>query len=189
MKRVFQFLLIASTLGLTWLGMMIVHELGHVFGAWMSGGSVSKVVLHPLVFSQTVLSHNPHPLFVVWCGPVLGVLIPIVLLVVSTLAKAPGFYLVRFYTGFCLIANGAYLGVGSFAGVADAGDLIELGASPWMLWVFGFLTIPAVFWLWHGLGPKFGLGAANGRVSRAAACAVTASLILVVAFEVIFSPI
>lgn len=188
MKRVPQTLLIVSTLGLTWLGMMIVHELGHVLGAWASGGGVSKVVLHPLVFSQTVLSHNPHPLFVVWCGPVLGVLIPLLLLVVADKTGAPGLYVIRFFTGFCLIANGAYLGVGSFAGVADAGDLIELGARPWMLWVFGILTFPAGFWLWHGLGPKFGLGSARGRVNATATWVVTVLFVLVVFLEVMFSP-
>ena len=35
--RFFQLTLIASILRLSWLGMMIVHELGHVLAAWVSG--------------------------------------------------------------------------------------------------------------------------------------------------------
>jgi len=189
MKRAVQLLLIVSTVVLTWLGMMIVHEFGHIAGAWMSGGSVSKVVLHPLMFSQTVLSSNPQPLFVVWCGPVLGVLIPLLVLAVAAAAKLPGVYLLRFFTGFCLIANGAYLGVGVFAAVADAGDLIDLGASHWMLWLFGAITFPVGLWLWNGLGPRFGFGTAKGRVSGLSAGIVTAMLVLVIALELLFSPI
>ncbi len=188
MKRALQLVFIVSTLGLTWLGMMIVHELGHVIGAWMSGGNVEKVVLHPLSFSQTVLSHNPHPLFVVWSGPAFGVLIPFVLLVVMHFAKAPGTNLVRFFAGFCLIANGAYLGLGVFDAVGDAGDMIELGASPWMLWFFGIVTLPTGFWLWHGLGPRFGLDAAGNRATLRSAGVVTALLVAVVILEIMFSP-
>ena len=32
--RLYQFALIASTLGYSWLGMQIVHELGHVLAAY-----------------------------------------------------------------------------------------------------------------------------------------------------------
>ena len=48
--RLFQALLILSILSQSWLGMMIVHELGHVFAAWANSGTVAKVVLHPLEF-------------------------------------------------------------------------------------------------------------------------------------------
>lgn len=62
MSRVHQFVLIASTLAFSWLGMMIVHEFGHIAGAWLTGGTIAKPVPHPLAFSRTDLSHNPHPL-------------------------------------------------------------------------------------------------------------------------------
>ena len=48
MNRFFQILLISSTLAFSWLGMMAVHELGHVTHLALSGGTVEKVVLHPL---------------------------------------------------------------------------------------------------------------------------------------------
>ena len=37
--------LVAVTGAASWYGMMIVHELGHVAGAWLSGGRVARVVL------------------------------------------------------------------------------------------------------------------------------------------------
>ena len=75
--RLHQALLMGSTLVLSWLGMMAVHEFGHVLGAWLSGGTIAKVVLHPLTISRTDLAHNPHPLLVVWAGPAVGVLLPL----------------------------------------------------------------------------------------------------------------
>ncbi|MDG2389927.1 MAG: hypothetical protein P8M30_11460 [Planctomycetaceae bacterium] len=37
-------LLAVSMLPICWLGMMLVHEVGHVLGAWLTGGVVQKVV-------------------------------------------------------------------------------------------------------------------------------------------------
>ena len=77
MERLFQVTLIASILCLSWLGMMIVHEFGHVVIAWAGGERVYKVVLHPLVISRTDTSHEKHPLLVNGGGPVFGSLIPV----------------------------------------------------------------------------------------------------------------
>ena len=62
--RFFQILLIGSSLALSWLGMMAVHELGHVVHLWVSGGTVEYVLLHPAQLSYTQPGENPHPLFV-----------------------------------------------------------------------------------------------------------------------------
>ena len=51
MRRLSQSLLIVSFALLSWLAMQAVHEFGHVIGAWVTNGSVEKVVLKPLVFS------------------------------------------------------------------------------------------------------------------------------------------
>lgn len=77
MQRFHQVILIASTLLGSWLGMQAVHEFGHVVGAWLTGGQVDRVVLHPLTISRTDLARNPHPLLVVWAGPVFGCLLPL----------------------------------------------------------------------------------------------------------------
>src|SRR5205809_5903353 len=74
--RAFQMLLIVSTLAISWLGMMVVHEFGHVLFTWLSGGSVARVVLSPLVFSRTDLQRNPHPLFVAAGGALVGDALP-----------------------------------------------------------------------------------------------------------------
>ena len=180
MKRLHQIILIVSMLALTWLGMMVVHEAGHAIGAWTSGGTVEYVYLHPLHFSETVVSHNPHPLWVTWAGPVLGVLIPLGAWLIAARFKANWAYLLRFFTGFCLLANGAYMGIGVFAGIADAGNLMEQGASTWQLVLFGALCMPSAFVLWNRLGTHFGLGEAHGQVNPRHAYVVLAIVLMLI---------
>ena len=158
MHRLPQLILIAATGLLAWLWMQIIHECGHALFGWLTGGTVCRVVLHPLTISRTDLDLNPHPLIVCWAGPVFGSIAPILIWRVARAAKCPGEYWLRFFAGFCLIANGAYLAVGSFEGIGDAGDLLKHGSPVWMLWLFGACTISVGLRLWHGLGPKFGLG-------------------------------
>jgi hypothetical protein len=170
--------LIGSTLVLCWLGMMAVHEFGHVAGAWVTGGTVARVVVHPLTISRTDLADNPAPLAVVWAGPVLGVLLPLAAWGVAAAMRWRAAYLPRFFAGFCLIANGAYIGVGSFERVGDAGTMLRHGAAAWQLWLFGLVTFPMGLALWHSLGPHFGLGPARGRVDPGAAYSCLAAAVV-----------
>src|ERR1700752_5121078 len=103
--------------------MQAVHEFGHVLGAWLTGGRVERVVLHPLTISRTDLAENPQPLIVAWAGPLIGVAFPVVAWGLVAMARMPGKRLLQFFAGFCLIANGLYIGVGSFNGIGDCGDL------------------------------------------------------------------
>jgi hypothetical protein len=168
-KRVNQVVLIVSTVLGSWLGMQAVHEFGHVLGAWLTGGQVAKVVLYPLTISRTDLAENPHPLVVVWCGPVLGVVLPLILWGMATGLRMPGAFVLRFFAGFCLIANGAYIAFGSFDRVGDCESMVRYGSSLWQLWFFGLVTVPLGLWLWHRQGPYFGLGTAQGKVSAGVA--------------------
>src|SRR5690349_19654759 len=95
-----------------WLAMMAVHEMGHVLHAWMSHGRVAAIHFGLLDFSETELSYNPHPLFVAWGGPICGSLIPLMALAIIRVVRHPrAIWISRFFAGFCLIANGAYVGV------------------------------------------------------------------------------
>jgi hypothetical protein len=181
-------ILTVTLIPLCWLGMMMVHELGHVLGAVATGGHVTRVVLHPLTISRTDVQPNPAPLVVTWAGPALGILVPILVLVVWRLLRLPEMHLWRFFTGFCLIANGLYLAVGSFDRVGDAGDLLRHGASAWQLWLFGVATVPAGLWLWHGQGRHFGLGQNALPVSSRAAISTASLLALIVVLELLLSP-
>lgn len=150
--------LVVSFLPLCWLWMMSVHEMGHVLGARCSGGTVTLVELHPLTISRTDVRPNPSPLFVVWCGPVVGCVVPAVFWGIARLMKWQGEFLLRFLAAFCLVANGVYIGAGSFAFVGDAGDMLRLGSPAWLLWLFGLITVGLGLGLWNGLGSQFGIG-------------------------------
>jgi hypothetical protein len=164
--------------------MQAVHELGHVLAAWAGGETVSKVILHPLVISRTDASHDRHPLLVVWGGPILGSLLPLVVLGIARLFRSGFLHLFQFFAGFCLVANGVYVGVGSFGGVGDAGELIRYGAPRWTLIVFGLACVPLGVSLWNGLGPYYGLGRPGGEVDRRGALGMLGLLLIVVPVEV-----
>lgn len=161
--------------------MQAVHEAGHLCGALLTGAEVRTVVLHPLTISRTDLSKNPKPLFVAWAGPCLGVVGPLLIWASIQSVKLSFAFLARFFAGFCLIANGAYVAFGSLERIGDCGEMLRNGASLWHLWLFGAITIPTGFWLWHHQGVHFGLGNADGNVDhRIAYCTLAVALCLLV---------
>jgi len=198
MKRLPQILLILTFLAFSWLAMQAVHELGHVLAAWVTGGEVARVVLVPWEISRTELapSGNPHPLAVVWAGPLMGVVAPLLFyLILLGASVAPCFglgrasawlYLPRFFAGFCLIANGGYIGTAWL--LTDGGDATAMtrhGSPVWLLIAFGTLTAAAGLYLWHGQGTHFGLGDARGKVNGRAAAVSAGLFVVIVAAELV----
>lgn len=145
---------------LAWWPMMAVHELGHVLAAMATGGTVREVELHPLRFSRTDVQPNPRPLVVAWAGPAFGVAGPLVLA-----ATAPPLLRRRrarralgaslwFFAGFCLIANGGYIGAGWVERIGDAGTMLRLGTPRWAMAAFGATCLAGGLSIWHRLaGP------------------------------------
>lgn len=157
-RRVAQLVLLVTFPLLCWCAMMATHELGHALAAVATGGRVVEIHLQPLTFSHTLVDPNPRPLIVAWAGPVLGSLLPLALWAAAHAARRAGDLLLRWFAGFCLIANGAYLGLGWIDRIADAGDLLRHGATTWQLLAFGVVCVPLGLALWHNTGPAFGLG-------------------------------
>src|SRR4029453_8433293 len=186
MLRFHQAVLACSLFALSWLLMQAIHECGHVVAAWLTGGAVTKVVLHPLRISRTDVEPNPRPLIVAWGGPVIGGLVPIIGWAIAAMGRLQTAFLLRFFAGFCLLANGVYLGIGSFGGVGDAGDILRLGGPIWMMWLFGLLTAPTGLALWNGLGPEFGFGASEKTPVAALTAGICAALAIVVAAQWLF---
>ena len=157
MERFHQLLFAVSLLALSWLAMMAVHELGHVVGALVTGGSVERVVLHPLTISRTDVSPNPRPEIVVWLGPVVGSVLPLLLFAIVPRRFNVLHNVARFFAGFCLIANGAYISFGCFNQIGDCGEMLRTGTPLWAMLCFGAVTIPLGFlpveWSW--LARKF----------------------------------
>ncbi|MEX2316298.1 MAG: hypothetical protein WD669_04040 [Pirellulales bacterium] len=187
MKRQHQFLLIASTLGFSWLAMQVVHELGHVAAARATGGRIAEVRLHPAEISFTMLAENPQPLVVTGMGPLVGVALPLAAWWIARFRRLPGWYVFQFFAGFCLAANGAYLAGGAIYNVGDASDLVRQGVSPPLICLIGLPAVLSGCWLWNGLGSHFGLGETKGRVDCNVAYVVTLLLFAIIALELAFA--
>ncbi len=188
MQRFHQLLFAFSLVGVSWLAMMAVHELGHILGAFITGGSVSSVVLHPLAISRTDVSPNPHPGIVVWLGPIVGCLLPIIFAAIT-----PGRYfllrnIANFFAGFCLIANGAYITIGSFEGIGDCGEMLQSGTPTWVMIAFGAVAIPLGLYQWHRLGSLRNYFNDRSAISQSAAFTFLGLLIAIALTEYAFSP-
>ena len=186
-RRGWTALLIFSTAAFSWLAMMIVHEAGHVLHASLSGGTVERIELHPLRISRTDVSPNPHPLFVAWGGAVWGVVLPAAAWLVAQRAAPRTAPLFRFFAGFCLIANGVYLGAGVIQPVGDAADLLRSGTPRWLLGVYGTTAISIGLWIWHGLGPRFGIPRTETPALRLAALVMLCATVLICIAELALS--
>ena len=171
----------------SWLAMQIVHELGHVMHVLASGATITKVVLSPLSISGTDVSPNPHPLFVVWGGPLWGCLLPLMFCLFARRIGWKHLHLVWFFAGFCLIANGAYLGMGVVNPVGDAKVLLELGTPRWLLGLFGVSAVGTGLWFWNGIGKRFGMGKSADDVDSREIVALCVLVVLIVVMELVLS--
>lgn len=152
MPRSPKLLFALAALTFSWLAMQAVHECGHVLGAVLTGGGVERVVLHPLTISRTEVAPNPRPGVVVWMGPLVGVLWPLAAagLMPRRWRLARGTAL--FFAGFCLVANGVYIGAGTLAGLGDGEVMRSTGTPPWVSVVWGLTAAGGGFLIWHRLG-------------------------------------
>ena len=225
---------ILSILCLSWLGMMAVHELGHIVGAVITGGDVVRVVLHPGTISRTDVSPNPSPLIVAWAGPVLGCLIP-ALMVLGVFCIAPSartvndsktshhlsgsrslpteqgadqdrmaclsgrcsratnfltiISLLKFFSGFCFIANGAYLGIGVLDRIGDADEILKAGSPPSVLIAFGTVACVSGILIWHQMGSPTVMFRSGREFDPWLVKGLVATLVLVVVVECLISPV
>ena len=168
--------------------MMAVHELGHVTGAILTGGSVERVVLHPLAISRTDVDPNPNPAMVVWLGPVVGCLLPVTMALLMPQRATTARNVALFFAGFCLIANGAYIGGASFGQVGDASVMLRTGSPIWLLWLYGILTMSVGIVIWHRLGSPKGFLRDPALVPRGAGSLMLLALIVMAAAAFLLSP-
>ena len=187
MNRIHQISFLVSLVGLSWLGMMAIHELGHVIGAMATGGSIRTVVLHPMTFSRTDVSPNPWPSIVVWLGPILGAGLPLIALALFR-KNGVSRNISRFFAGFCLIANGAYIALGSIDRIGDCGVMLKHGTPLWSMYAFGIVTIPAGFWIWHQLGAAGEFLANPQHVTKQMAIVWSSIFAMVLIAEFVLSP-
>lgn len=137
----------------SWYGMMLVHEAGHCFGAVVTGAEIEAVEIPLVGFSRTDVSGGSHPLWVVWAGPLMGALLPLVVLVLVGRLGPRLSQALQFFAGFCLLANGAYIGLGAFLAAGDCRQMLQLGSLRWLLVSFGIAASAGGLFIWHRMGP------------------------------------
>jgi len=108
------------------LAMMLVHELGHVLAAWLTGGRIVYANLYPGQLPSTLVQPNPHPSIVLWAGLLGGWVLPIIVFLLS-----PGVFRrgAGCWAAFCLLAGGVYLAAGGGERLTDTGALLAEGWS------------------------------------------------------------
>ena len=127
-------------------------------GALATGGTITAVVLHPLTISRTDVSINPRPLLVVWAGPLLGVLLPL-----GRGRDPPGMPLplglpAAILCGLLPDCQRRLHRRGILRRCRRRGRHAPARQPGVVPWLFGAATFPLGLYLWHGLGPNFGLG-------------------------------
>ena len=187
MSRPRQLVFVVAMLSLCWLWMMIVHELGHVAGAMLTGGRVQQVVLRPAAISRTDVAPNPRPGIVVWLGPLIGSLLPLAGWLLIARRGSPIAVLAGFFAGFCLIANGAYISLGVFDRVGDCGEMLKTGTPVWVMELFGMTAISAGLSVWHWLGTIGGFWKHPEVVSWRLMLGIAGAALLVVFAELLLS--
>ncbi len=136
----------------SWYAMMGVHEAGHCLGAMATGGRIERVEMPLVGFSRTDVSGSRCPLAVVWAGPVFGAAAPLVLLALLGFVGRRVKHVLLFFVGFCLLANGAYIGAGALVQAGDCCDLLQHGSPFWLLVAFGTVSSAAGLFAWHRMG-------------------------------------
>jgi hypothetical protein len=146
------FLVLMAIIG-SWYAMEAVHELGHVIGA---RGEVIAVQIPIIGISSTTYASDMPPTSAIFAGPLFGAVVPCLLL----LKPRTGTWFsrtLRFFVGFCLVANGVYLAAGTGLDAGDAADLLQHGVSIVTLIVVGVVLVLLGLGVWHRNGRWCGL--------------------------------
>ncbi|MEM6329140.1 MAG: hypothetical protein AAF790_02710 [Planctomycetota bacterium] len=109
-----------------WLAFMLVHELGHVAGAWATGGRLVCVNVFPGQLSSTLVRPNPRPGVVLWSGLLCGWIAPAAARLATRTTGRPRRVL-DCWAAFCLLAGGGYLAGGGSERLTDTGQLVAAG--------------------------------------------------------------
>ena len=120
-----------------WTATAVTHELGHIAGGLCCGGTLRKSDLLPWHLPYSIFDPDPFPLVTLWCGPLLGVLIP---LGFAFLMQRDWLW---FIANFCMLANGAYLAGAWYSGdrFLDTPQLLAHGANAVSILAYCAFTI------------------------------------------------
>jgi hypothetical protein len=122
---------------MSWCVMTFTHESGHIIGGWVCGGTLKRADLVPWHLPYSIFDPDPHPLVTLWCGPLLGVLCP---LIIALALRRNWSWFIAY---FCVLANGVYLALAWVTGdqFLDAPQLLAHGAHPGCIAIYCLVTV------------------------------------------------
>ncbi|MCP4177698.1 MAG: hypothetical protein GY756_08020 [bacterium] len=138
---------IILTIIISWWPMMVIHEFGHIISVLIFGGKINKLILYSWKFTYTIRSGSLHPLIDLWAGPVIGVLIPLIFYLIARKLRVGFFW--GMFSGFCLIANGIYIGIGWINKIGDTKEMINLGSPIYFMLIFSIVCTVSGLFIWH----------------------------------------
>lgn len=132
--RIICFVLLTAA---SWTVMTFTHEMGHILGGWSCGGKLRAVDILPWHLPYSIFDPDPKPLVTLWCGPILGVMVP---LGIALLIQRHWTWYIAY---FCLLANGVYLAMAWLSGdrYLDTPQMLEHGAHPLTIGLYCACTI------------------------------------------------
>lgn len=136
-SRANRLLTFATLLASSWVVMTFLHELGHVIGGWLGGGTLVDYALAPWHLPYSLHNSDPHPRLTLWAGPLFGVIAPVV---AALIIRRPW---ATFIADFCLLANGCYLALAWLSGdrLLDTPRMLAAGIRPLEIAFFCAITI------------------------------------------------
>lgn len=136
-------LLILGSFAFAYNASTVLHELGHAIGHWIGGGTVGRLIIHPLSWSYCIPeSMSEYSNLTTWGGVVFGSVMGLLLVTVVWRWRGP-YVVFAFMTGaVACLHNGFYLIFDFLTNSGgDATDLISGGTPSVLILAVGFLTL------------------------------------------------
>ena len=150
-------LLLLGSVALSYNLSTLVHELGHVFAALLTDGSVEAIVIHPFSWSYS-FSYSENELLHSAGGVLLGSLFGIVIFFGLRRCSKAGLLHLLLLGPFPLIENGEYLIVDTLMqSGGDAISLAALGVPRFIILVAGLILLIAGLIMAYSIARRTGL--------------------------------
>lgn len=124
-----------SVLLIGWFPLQLLHEFGHIISCVINGGTIHKIAFHFNIFTETIREGSIHPVIDIWMGPIFGITLPFLLLLIPAKKKIKEILLL--FCAICLTGNGLYIGLGWLCDGGDGWELIRYKISLIWLILFG----------------------------------------------------
>ncbi|OGV56366.1 MAG: hypothetical protein A2X45_10225 [Lentisphaerae bacterium GWF2_50_93] len=101
----------------------------------LNGGSIHRIAFHFNIFTETIREGSRHPVIDIWMGPIIGILLPLLLLILPLKKNIREILFI--FCAVCLIGNGLYIGLGWLCDGGDGWELIRYKVNLAWLILFG----------------------------------------------------